>query len=77
MWKANFDGNFRLDMSFVEARVPQAAAANRPARLVGPLNQIMKRPQMMSRLQQGTLYDQKIVSHDDIVKQALKQPVRR
>lgn len=77
MWKANYDGNFRLDMSFVEARVPQAAAANRPARLVGPLNQIMKRPQMMSRLQQGTLYDQKIVSHDDIVKQALKQPVRR
>lgn len=77
MWRTNYEGTFRLDMSFVEAQVPQAAAANRPARLVGPLSKIMKRPQAMGKLQQSKLYNQQVVSHDEIVKQALKQPVRR
>lgn len=76
-WYANYDATFRLDMSFVDAQVPQAAAANRPVRLVGPLDKLMKSNTPSCRVSRSNLYNSQIVSHEDVVGQVVKLTVKR
>lgn len=72
-WYANYDAKFTLDMSFVEAQVPQAAAANRPVRLNGPLNQFMKSNTQCRKVSQNKLYNQQIISHEEIPMKAVRR----
>ena len=71
-WYANYDATFCLDMSFVGAQVPQASAANRPVRLVGPLNQLMKYNASFRRVSHSEHYNQQILSHGEVPMKAVK-----
>ena len=59
-------------MSFVGAQVPQASAANRPVRLVGPLNQLMKYNASFRRVSHSERYNQQILSHGEVPMKAVK-----